>query len=85
MDEEIPNLVTAQASSISITSFVSKGVSLLIAQYMPSLRVKSNVCTIIICTHKSCKHYIPKSTNIFLLNSDSVFLASSPYTGGWTK
>ena len=53
MDEEIPNLVTAQASSISITSFVSKGVSLLIAQYMPSLRVKSNVCTNIICTHIS--------------------------------
>ena len=43
--------VTAQASSISITSFVSQGVSFLIAQYMPSLRVKSNVCTNIICTH----------------------------------
>ena len=82
MDEEIPNSVTAQASSISsITSFVSKGVSFLIAQYMPSLRVKSNVSTNIICTHKSCKHYIPKRTNTFLLNSDSVFLASSPYTG----
>lgn len=37
MDEEIPNSVTAQESSISITSFVSKGVSFLIAQYMPSL------------------------------------------------
>ena len=37
MDGEIPNSVTAQESSISITSFVSKGVSFLIAQYMPSL------------------------------------------------
>ena len=84
MAEEIPNSVTAQASSISITSFVSKGVSFLIAQYMPSLRVKSNVCTNIICTHKPCKHYIPKRTNTFLLNnSDCVFLAS-PYAG-WTK
>lgn len=27
-------------------------------------------------THKSYKHYIPKRTNIFLLNSDCVFLAS---------
>ena len=67
MDEEIPNSVTAQARSISITSFVSKGVSFLIAQYMPSLRVKSNVCTNIICTHKSCKHHIPKRTNTFCI------------------